>query len=1659
MKRRHSSRRVILDRALAATALGWFGASIAAAEVRAFPEAEGFGATVTGGRGGAVYHVTNLNDAGVGSFRDAVSQPNRIVVFDVGGWVELKSAVSVKSNITIAGQTAPGQGIGFKDYGVSFSNASNVIARHLRMRQGPYYDSIGQDATGGTAINGAIFDHISATWGRDENFSVTSSTNITIQNSIIGEGLLNHSMGGLLEWNNGLSVHHNLYISNNDRNPKSKGVMDFVNNVVFNWGSFVFVADSAGLSYGNVVGNTFIAGPASSDRHDPISRGNANYSMYFEGNYFDGTVNGVLDGGILTQADVDDTMTWMSSRFPYPQVTTDTALDAYNSVLNRVGPSISRDSVDARLINNVRNQTGGLISDPAQAGGWGTLSGGIAPIDTDQDGMPDTWETPRGLNPNDAADRNNINLFGYTRVEEYLNELGGAHTAKVLAGTTNWSTPTDWNDGSLPAYDDTAYIRGEAGTNGNAVINTAGPTAWDVRIGGDGGATGERLLVGAGGSLVVRNDITVGYKNTGNLQINGGDVIAAHVILGTYAHTGTLAVTINGVLRTTLVTTDGAGGSMTLDSGKLVATGPLTVSAPLTLNGGGGTIDTDGFDATVSSVVSGGRLIKTGAGNLNLTNANTFARADLVGGSLSITSDTNIGGAGSVIHFQGGLLRVLGTGLTTLNSHTVNWSTFNGGIDVADAANTFTIGSTMSGTGAFTKAGPGTLLLSAGSNGYTGGTTITGGVLSVSSDAQLGGTTGPLNLAGGTVRYATGGINFNIARPITLVGASGIEITNSLATATITNPITGAGSFTKLGAGKLVLAAANTYTGLTTLTAGVTQIANADALRYSTVIFNGGTLDLNGLAARVGGLSGTGNLDLKGTTLTIGEGNQDATFAGVISSSTGVGSVEKVGAGTINFTGANTYTGGTALTAGAIGITSDANIGGATSAITFTGGLLRINGTTLTGMGSHVVNWSTFNGGFDIDSAGNTFTVTQNISGSGSLTKKGAGALVLSGVNNYAGGTVLQGGVLQISSPANIGNTAAQVTFAGGILRPLVTSVPDLNFAMVNWSTFNGGFDVVAGATPFTVSQSMGGSGSLTKLGAGILALTAVNTYTGDTFLNAGTVRVSQADALRTTTLVPGGGALAVVTTNFVNLGGIKGAGTFNLSGFPINVGFNNLDTVYSGVMTSSSAQGGLTKVGTGTLTLTGASTHTRSITIQQGVISVSSLPSYAANGPLGAGTTAAALVLDGGTLQYNGTSSATSDRLFTLTKNGGTIECAGTGKLVLNGTGAIAMSGTGDRTLTMRGVNADCEFFFALGDPTTGKTTLHKDDGGRWIMSGAAGTLTYSGDTVIDSGILIINGNVRLPFGAGKGSLVINAGQFEMNGRDMSINGLYGNGNIQNRTSTKTLTLGNADANGDFSGVVSNTGGGGSTQLLNVTKVGAGVQVFSGFNTYGGVTTVQAGTLVMASHGAAGYSSILVSGGTLRVDPGSHEALPIFKTINIGGTPAALTGTIDIASGGMIASKAAGNTLASLLAWRNASGTGKGIVSSWLTSHAAYGLAIVDNADVGLNVFHGRDVTSDSLIVAPALLGDANLDGLVNFADLLKLASSYGSTGVTWSAADFNADGSTNFSDLLVLAGNYGQSEAAFESAWAMAQASVPESGAALLAPAALAGLRRLRR
>ena len=202
-------------------------AAPAAAPQLAFPGAEGFGRYAVGGRYGKVYKVTNLNDSGPGSLRDAVSKPNRMVIFDVGGVIKISSRIVVSKNIYIAGQTAPGAGITVYGDGWSFSNADDAIVRYIRIRMGKSGAS-GKDAV--TIAEGArmIFEHVSVSWGRDENFSISGTAkNITVQDSIIAQGLETHSCGGLVETDGGVSLFRNFYVDNNTRNPKVKGVNDF----------------------------------------------------------------------------------------------------------------------------------------------------------------------------------------------------------------------------------------------------------------------------------------------------------------------------------------------------------------------------------------------------------------------------------------------------------------------------------------------------------------------------------------------------------------------------------------------------------------------------------------------------------------------------------------------------------------------------------------------------------------------------------------------------------------------------------------------------------------------------------------------------------------------------------------------------------------------------------------------------------------------------------------------------------------------------------------------------------------------------------------------------------------------------------------------------------------------------------------------------------------------------------------------------------------------------------------------------------------------------------------------------------------------------------------------------------------------------------------
>ncbi|RTE82171.1 putative pectate lyase C [Fusarium euwallaceae] len=401
--------------------------SVVQAAVPAFPGAEGFGKDSVGGRNGEVYKVTNLNDSGTGSLRDAVSKPNRIVVFDVGGIIKITGRMVVSKNVYIAGQTAPGGGIVVYGNGWSFSNANDAIVRYITIRMGRGGTS-GKDAITIADGKNMIFDHVSASWGRDETFSINGDVSkVTIQDTIIGQGLVSHSCGGLMQTDGGVSLFRNLYIDNKTRNPKVKGVNDFQNNVIYNWGGGggYIAGGSDGNSYVNIMNNYFISGPHTSVT--AFTRGNANFHAYVKNNFYDSNRDGKLDGSALCESTTCySDMDIVKTPYDYPApATARTAEQALNVVLSSVGNSKTRDSVDAAMIEEVKSygKKGSQISNESEFGGVGTIASGKALTDTDGDGIPDEWEKKNGLNPNDKSDGMKIASNGYTNLENYVNSL------------------------------------------------------------------------------------------------------------------------------------------------------------------------------------------------------------------------------------------------------------------------------------------------------------------------------------------------------------------------------------------------------------------------------------------------------------------------------------------------------------------------------------------------------------------------------------------------------------------------------------------------------------------------------------------------------------------------------------------------------------------------------------------------------------------------------------------------------------------------------------------------------------------------------------------------------------------------------------------------------------------------------------------------------------------------------------------------------------------------------------------------------------------------------------------------------------------------------------------------------------------------------------
>jgi hypothetical protein len=395
------------------------------AQQLAFPGAEGFGRFASGGRGGTVYHVTNLNDAGAGSFRDAVSKSGRTVVFDIAGVIKIKEKISAAQGITIAGQTAPGIGVTVYGNGVSFGG--NTIVRYMRFR-GSIDMPKGACTVVADDLKDIIFDHVSIEWGRWDNLHVKNSSNITFQYCLIGEGIDPQRFGALLENPLDITVHHCLWTGNQSRNPKAKAKIEYINNVVYNWGKSAFVGGhSATDHYQDIVGNYFIAGPSSTS--DFLSMFTATDHVYQRDNYVDLNKDGKVNGQLVNDEDFirqKATLIKEPSALLRSNVTINAASDAWKIVMAEAGSSLKRDAVDNRIIGYFKSlgKKGQIFKTEVDAGGQPKVKAETSKLkDTDADGIPDRWESENKLNMNDAVDAATITQTGFTNLENYINSI------------------------------------------------------------------------------------------------------------------------------------------------------------------------------------------------------------------------------------------------------------------------------------------------------------------------------------------------------------------------------------------------------------------------------------------------------------------------------------------------------------------------------------------------------------------------------------------------------------------------------------------------------------------------------------------------------------------------------------------------------------------------------------------------------------------------------------------------------------------------------------------------------------------------------------------------------------------------------------------------------------------------------------------------------------------------------------------------------------------------------------------------------------------------------------------------------------------------------------------------------------------------------------
>lgn len=964
--------------AVATTLLSAFSVG-AMAQQLAFPEAAGWGRFAKGARASAtptVYHVTNLNDSGSGSLRDAVSQPNRIVVFDVSGVIKINSRIVFSKNLYIAGQTAPGEGITVYGNGVSFSGASDIICRYLRVRMGHGGDS-GKDCAGISNGTNMIFDHCSFSWGLDETFSINPDGkgdigDITLMNTIIGQGLLTHSAGGLMQADR-ITLYRNFYCDNSTRNNKVKGINQYANNVVYNWqnGCYIMGGDSEGSSYVNIESNLFINGPAKGG--SAFGGGNSDFHFYGDDNWQDSNIDGKFDPVLMTATGGADRV---SKPYDYPTLELYPGDKLLELNIPTVGASLPyRDQSDCYMVDEVMSygKSGKIItyetSLPIGAPDTWAWYKGTKLQDTDGDGMPDAWEDANGTDKtkNDATVKA---ANGYLNIENYINSITAddrqyflrqpitleASSATTSTITLSWRDYTYAEEGfAVEVEKDGAWKevgRTAADATSFVIKDLDEATIYDVRVRAFG-----------------KNNGADAYSEYVTIKASTRQKEAGMVDIDSYVPDVTNSAEVADGQKLLLTTDD------KLDINLSANITPESVVAT-----GSGVITVTGTGISGSASVN-----KAGEGTLKLNGVNDYKGATVLHeGTLEFNSLKNGGEASSLGAsiadaqnwiMDGGTYRYTGGSTTTdRGARILRPST----LEIANNGVKITENGSFEGAGDFELAGGGILSVANATNffKYSGKTILSGGTLMLSdvenASKIFAGSSHKVVMNGGTLQFAykkDDGQTYKF--PIEVV--EGTRSTLSLGTTGgISNDITGSGDL-EIILPYLRLKFTTTLPNFTgKIIANGIPSSGSQSLCYHSSQFNSPRVrfELKGktyMAAWstnatnvIGGLSGDAGTFLVGSSKNtkgfkcsweVGGANSDETFRGVIndlpaglnSAYSGTNTIKKVGTGIWRLTGANTYSGTTTVSAGTL-IVNGTHSG--------TGTVSVMNGATLKGEGT-----------------------------------------------------------------------------------------------------------------------------------------------------------------------------------------------------------------------------------------------------------------------------------------------------------------------------------------------------------------------------------------------------------------------------------------------------------------------------------------------------------------------------------------------------------------------------------------------------------------------------------------------------------------------------------------------------------------------------------